>query len=186
MRSAEFRELPKQTLEYQTMNETWPLPVCCRFYVLTDVHRRHRQLRRAYSHYYQSNGISGCIYAASVQFYYLACACSCFALLVHATFSSLSNTHIRSFDSLIQSLVFQSQVGKLSSFQTKLQSVEGLPQNMCGGVSAVRYCDRADRGSKPFESFCTTQKFLCQHFALLFPFFALHSVHNIFFDVPPI
>lgn len=152
MRSAEFRELPKQTLEYQTMNETWPLPVCCRFYVLTDAPQTP---------------------AASTQrrsIYYLACACSCFALLVHATFSSLSNTHIRSFNSLIQSLVFQSQVGKLSSFQTKLQSVEGLPQNMCGGVS-VRYCDRADRGSKPFEPFCTTQKFLCQHFALLFSFF---------------
>lgn len=110
MRRAEFTELPKQTLEYQTMNETWPLPVCCCFYVLTDVHRRHRRLKRAFSHYYQSNGRSGCIYATSVQFYYLACACSVFALLVHATFSFLSNTHIHSFDSLIQSLVFQSQV----------------------------------------------------------------------------
>lgn len=118
--------------------------------------------------------------AASTQrrsIYLLPCLCVllfCFTCTRHLLLS-LSNTHIRSFDSLIQSLVFQSQVGKLSSFQTKLQSVEGLPQNMCGGVSAVRYCDRADRGSKPFESFCTTQKFLCQHFALLFSFFLLYT-----------
>lgn len=170
MRSAEFRELPKQTLEYQTMNETWPLPVCCRFYVLTDAPQTPAVKKSILSLLPIKWEIWLHLLSAGPFIYYLACACSFFALLVHATFSSLSNTHIRSFDSLIQSLVFQSQVGKLSSFQTKLQSVEGLPQNMCGGVS-VRYCDRADRGSKPFESFCTTQKFLCQHFALLFSFF---------------
>lgn len=42
---AEFRGLPRKTLEYQRINETRPLPLCWRFHVMTDVHRRRRCLR---------------------------------------------------------------------------------------------------------------------------------------------
>lgn len=78
----EFRELPWKILEYQRMNETRPLPVCCRFYVLTDVHRRHRQ------HSLVTTNQT----AASAWHLWLYSSC-CFALLAHDTCSSLPYTH---------------------------------------------------------------------------------------------